>query len=819
MSSFGAVRTASGGLLRHKVSALVICAVLLISTASATLGFALLAATNGPFNSAFAAQRGADVTLTVTTSKATGPQLAGTANVKGVTASAGPFGEAQLSSTQLDGQPFGGITLTGRAAPGGPVDDLVLNAGHWLTGAGQVVMDGSPQPGGPQPLQLGTVITAGTQKLTVVGFANSITGSEFGWVTPAEITALRTSGAEAAGLPAGTAVPQLAQMEYRFSSAANYTQIDADIAGLTGALPKGTISTSANWLTAQQNSEGNGAIMEPFVVAFAVIGLAMAVLIVANVVSGAVAAQYQRIGVLKSIGMAPRQVVAVYLGRIGLPAVIGVIIGVALGDVLSVPLLSDSAGAYGVGSQSAPLWALVAAPLGMLALTMLAAFVPALRAGRLSATAAIAAGRAPRAGRGYLVHRIASRLGLPRPVGIGLAQPFARPGRTLVTLAAIAFGATAVIFAVGLNSGLGQAAQAQTHSAAAPVLIEQNLGQAVPGAHAVKAGPGSGPQPPTAAQTAQLASVLSAQPGTARYIANYTTPVRVSGISGQVTAQVYGGDASWLDFGMISGRWAGGAGQVDVSTAFLTQSGLKVGDTTTVTVPTAGVLGQGPNARFATSRQVTVTIAGEIFAPSSQPRIVGGPQSLPGAATAANLNQYYVGLKPGTNVAGYVRGLNGRFGGSGAWQAMPGEGGGTNFYTVAGTLIGLLALMVAIAAGLGVLNTVLMTTRDKVHDMGIFKALGMRPGQTLTMVVCSVIPPAIIAGAIAAPAAVALTTATIKAMAGTAHTAVPASFTDVFDVSRLALLALAAVVIAVLGALLPASWAARSRPATALRAE
>jgi hypothetical protein len=30
--------------------------------------------------------------------------------------------------------------------------------------------------------------------------------------------------------------------------------------------------------------------------------------------------------------------------------------------------------------------------------------------------------------------------------------------------------------------------------------------------------------------------------------------------------------------------------------------------------------------------------------------------------------------------------------------------------------------MVAIAAGLGVLNTVLMTSRDPVHDLGIFKA-------------------------------------------------------------------------------------------------
>jgi putative ABC transport system permease protein len=810
MTWLGAVRTAAGGLLRHKVQAIVICAVLLVSTASATIGFALLAATNAPFDNAFAAQRGADVTLTVNTAKATTAKLAATTKLSGVTAAAGPFTEAQVAQSQVDGQPFGGISLVGRANPGGTVDDLVLNAGHWVTGPGQVVMSGTPSPGGPQPLQIGTVITAGTQKLTVVGFANSVTNTAFGWVTPAEVNHLVAAGAQPAGAPA------VAQMLYRFTSAGDYAQVNADIAAVTKALPKGAVTLNSNWLTAQQNSEGNGAIMEPFVVAFAVIGLVMAVLIVANVVSGAVAAQYHRIGVLKSIGMTPGQVVTVYLSRVGVPALVGVVLGVVLGDVLAVPLLNTSAGAYGVGSQSVPWWALVAAPLGMLALTMLAAFAPALRAGRLSATQAIASGRAPRAGRGYTVHRLASRLGLPRPVGIGLASPFARPGRTAVSLLAIAFGATAVIFAFGLNAGLGRAAQAQTHSATAPVLIQQQVpGQGSgPGPKAVS--PGSGPQVPTAAQFAELTSALNAQPGTAHYVAEYDSPVRVIGISGQVNAQVFGSDASWLGVGMIAGHWYDGPGQVDVNTEFLTQSGLKVGDTATVTIPT-GVPGQGPGNRFATGKQATVTIAGEVFIPSTNPRIIGGPQSLPGMTTAANLDEYYVGLTPGTSVAGYIEGLNAKFGANGAWQAMPEQGG--QFYVIAGDLIGILAFMVAIAAALGVLNTVLMTTRDKVHDMGIFKALGMRPGQTLTMVMCQVIPPAIAAGVIASPAAVALTTATIKAMAGTAHTGVPANFTAVLPPSQLALLSLAALVIAVLGALLPASWAARSRPATALRAE
>jgi putative ABC transport system permease protein len=85
--------------------------------------------------------------------------------------------------------------------------------------------------------------------------------------------------------------------------------------------------------------------------------------------------------------------------------------------------------------------------------------------------------------------------------------------------------------------------------------------------------------------------------------------------------------------------------------------------------------------------------------------------------------------------------------------------------------------------------------------------------------VCWIAGPAILAAVIAAPAAVALNNATLHAMAGTAHTGVPASFAQVFGPGRLALLSLAALVIAVAGALLPASWAASARPAAALRAE
>jgi putative ABC transport system permease protein len=283
----------------------------------------------------------------------------------------------------------------------------------------------------------------------------------------------------------------------------------------------------------------------------------------------------------------------------------------------------------------------------------------------------------------------------------------------------------------------------------------------------------------------------------------YQNGVKVPGLPGNVNAWAFGSDSSWLGYGVIAGYWSDAPGQVDVNTAFLTASGLSVGDTATVDTGTA---------------QVAVHIAGEVFYPDSTPTVFGSTGTLPGLATPENLSRWDVALRPGTSTAEYVQAVDNALGGRSPWGATTQKDGG-KFYSIALGLIGTLSLMVGIAAGLGVLNTVLMTTRDRVHDIGIFKALGMRPGQVLTMVVCWIAVPALIAGAIAAPAAMALNSATVRAMAATAHTGVPASFTQVFPPSRLALLALAALVIAAAGALAPATWAARARPVVALRTE
>ena len=83
---------------------------------------------------------------------------------------------------------------------------------------------------------------------------------------------------------------------------------------------------------------------------------------------------------------------------------------------------------------------------------VVAALAPALRAHRLSAAEAISAGSAPRTGRGLRVQRRLSGTRVAAPGQPGPGPAFARPGRTVMTLAAVVMGVTAVTFATGLTA-------------------------------------------------------------------------------------------------------------------------------------------------------------------------------------------------------------------------------------------------------------------------------------------------------------------------------------------------------------------------------
>jgi putative ABC transport system permease protein len=251
---------------------------------------------------------------------------------------------------------------------------------------------------------------------------------------------------------------------------------------------------------------------------------------------------------------------------------------------------------------------------------------------------------------------------------------------------------------------------------------------------------------------------------------------------------------------MISGHWPTAPGEIAVNTEFLTQTGLRTGDQLTITVR---------------GRPVPVQIAGQVYDPNG-PSIYMSWQTLGGTAAGIRATYYAIGLRPGTNAHAYLASLSGTLGpGFGAHTTQTSTGGAAD----SSALITLLAELLAALAALGVLTCVLILTREHVHDLGIFKAVGMTPRQTLTMILCWVTAPAIAAAATAIPAAIYLHTLTVRAIGATTGSGAPPSAITTYHPTQLFQLAASSLAIAAIGALLPACWAASTRAVSVLRTE
>ena len=790
MSVGPALRAASGGLIRHRVQTVVVFVVVAAASAAATLGLTLYTSANEGFLNAFAVYHGPDLAVTVNAARVTRSQLARTSALKSVTQAAGPYPETTVAlqgapaphGRGQPGSPALPYSVVGRSSRTGPLDDLTLNGGRWPAGLGQVALGVYI----PLRVPVGSMATAaglaGHPRLRVVGYGGSEARDEDAWATPGEIAALEKAGA-----------PAEEEMLYRFQNAATAVQVNADLDSIRAALPRGAVVSSVSWLLSANQTGSEQDLNTPFAVAFALLGLALAALIVGSVVSALVVAGYRRIGVLKSIGFTPFQVAVTYVTQVAVPAVAGCAVGVVLGNDWVLPMLGQGAGVFHL-TNTIPVWIDVAAPLGICAIVGVAALVPAVRAGRLSTVAAMARGQAPRPGHGFAVHRLLSALPLPRPVTAGLSAPFSRPGRSALTLAAIFFGLSAVILAVGLDSSLAQASASSSRG--------QGAVQVLPGA-----GPGTAF---TRSQDQAVTGALRAAPGTRQDVGavslsggifNFTTAsVGVAGLQIPLSITGYTSRSAWLGWDMISGRWYGKAGEIDVNTAFLTDTGLTVGDHVTLTVD---------------GRPVRTRIVGQVYDPDL-PDVLTAAQTLGHPATFP-VSQYDAGLRPGISAQAYAASLSRALGpGFSVYRPQPG-GGVTGFVDT--SLIRLLTLMVAVLATLGVLNSLLMMTRERVYDLGVFKALGMTPRQTIAMVLCWVIAPAIGAAILGLPVAIAVHAAIMSAIGSAAGTGMPANVVDVYGPTELVLLALGGLAIAGAGALLPAGWAAATRTTTALRAE
>jgi putative ABC transport system permease protein len=787
------VRAGWAAVRRRRLQSLVIGAVVLLSSGTAVLALGLLVASNAPFDRAFTRQHGAHATANFDAAKVSGADLAATADRPGVTAAAGPFDavRAQLLSGSL---PLPTGLIVGRADAASTVDRLDLTDGTWLTGPGQIVLSRDAVGDGGKAFRVGSRITvdvAGTPTLQVVGIADSVTGTADAWVWPAQTDVLHAQGAAASR-----------QMLYRFASAGSDAAIRASLNEATAALPDDALTGASTYLTAKLRAEDNLKPMVPFVVAFAVLGLVMSVLIVVNVVAGAVVAGFRTIGVQKTLGFTPGQVVGVYAGQVLAVCVPACLLGVTLGWLLARPLLAQTADAYAVsGPATIPAWADLVVLLGMPAIVGLAAVAAAVRAGRLSAVQAITVGRAPRSGRGFRVRRALAATRLPRPVSFGLGTPSARPTRAAVTVVAVLLGATTVVFAAGLATSLSRVQAAFSRASAVQVNVEV-MGPGGTGRGPVVMPKDQPADPP--ADPAAVRAAIQAQPGTARLVGVSQTEVDLAGSTEPLEVSAYDGDASWVGYPLISGRWYHGPDEAVAGSRMLRLTGTKVGDHITISTQ----LGQR-----------RIHIVGEVFSRVGGATIIMDAAGLAGLVEHAAPNRFEVALTGGADPHAYVEALSAAVGSSAVLPQVTADTEGNDTIAIMLGLITTLSLLLAGVAALGVFNTVVLNTRERVHEIGVLKSIGMTPRQVGVMVVTSMVTIGVLGGALAVPLGWALHRWILPVMGNAAGTGIPDSVVAVYGPVELIGLGAAGVALAVLGALVPAGWAGRTRAATALRAE
>ncbi len=774
-------RVARAALRRRMFQTVVIGVVVGVSTATMVLALGLLTSASAPFDRAHAQQSGAHLVAAFDGTAVSDSRLAGTAGRSVVEAAAGPFGQATVDRPAEPG--WSGqlppMTVVGRPDPAGPVDRLNLWEGRWATGPGEIVLNyipGNPATDG----DIGDRITvAGQPDLTVVGFAYSVTGSADAWVSPDQVAELE---------------PNATQMLYRFTKAATAAEVSAAQDTVTAGLP---LLGAQSYLVLKQDITSESAVYIPFLVVFGVLALVVSILIVANVVSGAVVAGFRNIGMLKALGFTPNQVMAVYLVMVIVPSVIGCLLGAVLGNVVARPLLAEAFERFGASDIGVDLWVNGAALLAMPAVVALAALVSALRARRLPAAAAISAGSAPRLGRALTVQRWLGGTRLPRSVSLGLGVPFARPARSGLTLAAVVLGVMTVTLAIGVTMSV-----TAYRNAVDPTYtdrLELAAGGLDGPPRPVAPGEPAEDAEPSLSDAADEA-LLRSLPGATHVAAVAGLPVQLAGGKETVEVHFFRGDGEILGPRVVNGRWPTGPDEVAVPSRFLNQRGLAVGDTITAEVD---------------GERVQLRIVG-ISVTNSPEQLFADWSVLERLAPDTRAGSYQVLLEPGTDQQGYLDGVAAEE--PGLHNVPQGDNSSSQGVVIISTAT-LLTLVLTAVAALGVFNTVVLNARERRRDLGMLKSIGMTPRQVMVMMVTSMGVLGVVGGVIGVPLGVAVHGVVGPAMLEAGQSDVFDFVIDVYQPYVLVLLALAGIAIAVLGAVIPARSAARTTIAEVLHNE
>lgn len=447
------------------------------ATATLTLGLALHGVTTNPYQRTRAATAGPDVVASLLNlaappkvrkhaHRATHETVFGNsflpsakrtadlnalAHAPGVSAHSGPYplAWATLRAHGLTA----GVAAEGRDRAAAKVDQPLLTQGSWVGNGDAVVEQGYAVALG---IHVGNVITLNGRRFRVSGLAVTAAVPEypsaefaFGgdpFPHPGLIWVTRTD-AQRLAAPAGT-LPLSYILNLRLRDPATATAfVDARLnSPLSLISSQNILQKDAKLITVEQLALSVGSWL---------LGL-LAVASLAVLVGGRMAAQARRVGLLKAVGATPVLVATVLLVEDVVLALLAAAVGLLAGW-LAAPLLTNTgAGLLGsAGSPSLTLSTIELVTAVALAVAIVATFIPAVRASRLSTVRALAdAARTP--GRHGTVIALSTRLPLPLLLRMRLAAR--RPRRAMLGAFSVAITVTTIVAVVTVHAH--QASQA-----------------------------------------------------------------------------------------------------------------------------------------------------------------------------------------------------------------------------------------------------------------------------------------------------------------------------------------------------------------------
>ncbi|HUD70999.1 MAG TPA: FtsX-like permease family protein, partial [Dongiaceae bacterium] len=303
--------------------------------------------------------------------------------------------------------------------------------------------------------------------------------------------------------------------------------------------------------------------------AFGALSLVLSAALVAGMAHALVSEQVRQVGIMKAIGATTRQVAGIYLGQIGILAVVALGVGVPPGLMVGRAYAGFAASVLNVDITDTPFpaRALVAVLMVGLLLPLVVAIGPVLRASRVPVRQALDDTLGPRPFGARPIERALTRFTwIPRPLALSLRTTSRRTGRLALTVGTLALGGAVFMSAINVSRAWTRAVE--TDFASRRFDLSVLLSKPAP--------------------KATLDPIFAADPGVARV--EYwrgATPylVGADGSTGPaITLLGIAPDSAILAPQIVAGRWLGASetGAVVNQTAVAKNPALGVGATITM---------------------------------------------------------------------------------------------------------------------------------------------------------------------------------------------------------------------------------------------